>query len=143
MQRLPFQTIGDIARHGLELHVYCPSCYTTRQPLAANLERWADRCFATAHFRCTGTRHTGTPCRATGMPVIMPAELLPVGGKVTLAFLFCRRCVWQIDQVQLDKLPWSTSALGPGDRYRCSGCGGQVDWHIHGPTWRPCDTPRG
>jgi len=57
--------------------------------------------------------------------------------EVTLAFLYCRRCVWQIDQVQLDQPPWSTSALGRGDRYRCPGCDGQVDWHIHGPTWRP------
>jgi hypothetical protein len=36
LRELPFQTIGDIARHGLELHVYCPSCCSTRQP--ANLE---------------------------------------------------------------------------------------------------------
>jgi hypothetical protein len=30
LRALPFQTIGDIGRHGLELHVYCPSCYSTR-----------------------------------------------------------------------------------------------------------------
>jgi hypothetical protein len=40
-------------------------------------------------------------------------------------------------QVQLDQSPWSTAALGPGERYRCPRCDGQVDWHIHGPTWRP------
>ena len=33
LRALPFQTIGDIARHGLELHVYCPICYSTRQLL--------------------------------------------------------------------------------------------------------------
>jgi hypothetical protein len=130
---LPFQTIADIARHGLELHVYCPSCYSTRRPLAANLERWADRCYATARFRCSGTRHTGMPCRAIGMPVIRPAELLPVGGPVTLAFLTCPRCIWEINQAQLDKPPWSGSTR----HYRCPGCGGRVEWHIHGPAWRP------
>jgi hypothetical protein len=62
LRELPFQTIGDIGRHGLELHVYCPSCYSTRRPLAANLERSANRCFATARFRCTGTRHTAPAC---------------------------------------------------------------------------------
>ncbi len=102
MQRLPLQTIGDIGRHGLELHVYCPSCYSTRWPLGANLERWSDRCFATARFRCSGTRYNGAPCRGVGMPVIRPAELLPVGGPVTLAFLTCPRCIWEINQAQLD-----------------------------------------
>jgi hypothetical protein len=87
----------------------------------------------TARFRCTGTRYNGAPCRATGMPVIRPAELLPVGGPVTLAFLSCPRCIWEINQVQLDRPPW----LGSGRRYRCSGCNGAVNWHIHGPAWRP------
>ena len=31
LRTLPFQTIGDIGRHGLELHVYCPSCCSTRR----------------------------------------------------------------------------------------------------------------
>jgi hypothetical protein len=31
---LPFKTIGDIAAHRLELHVYCPSCYSTRRPVS-------------------------------------------------------------------------------------------------------------
>jgi len=81
LRALPFQAIGDIARHGLELHVYCPSCYSTRR--LVDLERWADRCSATARFRCTGTRNNGAPCRVIGMPVIRPAELLPVGGPVS------------------------------------------------------------
>jgi hypothetical protein len=131
LRALPFQTIGDIARHGLELHVYCPSCYSTRR--LVDLERWTDRCFATARFRCSGTRHTGMPCRAIDMPVIRPAELLPVGGPVTLAFLTCPRCVWEINQAQLEKPPWS----GSKQHYRCPGCGGRVEWHIHGPAWRP------
>src|SRR4030095_6322788 len=29
LRALPFQTISDIARHGLELHVYCPGCHNT------------------------------------------------------------------------------------------------------------------
>jgi hypothetical protein len=91
LRALPFQTIGDIARHGLELHVYCPSCYSTRR--LADLERWADRCFVTARFRCTGTRHNGAPCGAPGVPIVRPTELLPVGGPVTLAFLSRPRCI--------------------------------------------------
>jgi hypothetical protein len=105
LRALPFQTIGDIGQHGLELHVYCPSCYSTRQ--LVDLKPWADRCFATARFRCTGTRYDSAPCRATGMPVVRPAELLPVGGPVTVAFLTCPRCIWEINHVRLDQPPWS------------------------------------
>jgi len=78
LRALPFQTIGDIGRHGL---------------------------------------------------VCVLPELLRVGGPVPLAFLFCSRCVWEINQVQLDKPPWS----GSRQRYRCPGCGGAVQWHIQGP----------
>ena len=56
-----------------------------------------------------------------------------VGGPVTLAFLWCNSCFWEIDQAQLDKPPWSESH----QRYRCPGCHGRVEWHIHGPAWRP------
>jgi hypothetical protein len=33
-----------------------------------------------------------------GMPKIRPAELLQVGGPVTLVFLWCNLCIWEIDQ---------------------------------------------
>ena len=67
------------------------------------------------------------------MPKIRPHDLLQVGAPVTLAFLWCSRCIWEIDQAQLDKPPWS----GSHQLYRCPGCGGRVEWHIHGPAWRP------
>jgi DNA-directed RNA polymerase subunit RPC12/RpoP len=79
------------------------------------------RSIATTRFRC---RRCGTP----GVPKFRPAELLQVGGPVTLAFLWGNSCLWEIDQAQLDKPPWSGSA----QHYRCPGCGGRVDWHI---TW--------
>ena len=126
LRELPFQFIGDIARYGFELHVYCSRCFATRR---LDLEMNAalhGRAFATSRFRC---RRCGTP----GLPKIRPAELLPIGGPVTLAFLWCNACVWEIDQAPLDKPPWSGSA----ERYRRPGCGGRVDWHIHGPAWRP------
>ena len=52
---------------------------------------------------------------------------------VTLAFLWCSRNLWEIDQAQLDNPPWS----GSRQLYRCPGCGGRVERHIHGPAWRP------
>jgi ribosomal protein S14 len=126
LRALPFQTIGDIARYGLELHVYCSRCFATRRlDLEVNTALHG-RAIATTRFRC---RRCGTP----GVPKIRPAELLPVGGSVTLAFLWCNSCIWEIDQAQLDKPPWS----GSRQRYRCPGCGRPVDWHVHGPVWRP------
>jgi hypothetical protein len=131
LRELPFKTIGDIARHGLELHVYCPSCYATRL-VSTDDTRWRDRLFATSRFRCIGQRYTGRPCAGPGVPKIRPHDLLPVGGPVTLAFLWCPRCIWEIDQVQLDKPPWS----GITERYRCPGCRGRVDWHVGQPGGR-------
>jgi hypothetical protein len=58
--------------------------------------------------------------------------LLPVGRPVTLALLTCPRCIWEINQVQLDQPPWSSSA----QHYRCPGCRGRVEWNIHGLAWR-------
>ena len=126
LRALPFQTIGDIARHGLELHVYCSRCFATRRLDLVMNTALHSRAFATTRFRC---RRCGTP----GVPKIRPAELLQVGGPVTLAFLWCNSCIWEIDQAQLDKPPWS----GSRQRYRCFGCGRPVVWHIHGPAWRP------
>ena len=80
LQRLPFQTIGDIARHGLELHVYCSRCFATRRLDIETKTALHGRGIATTRFRC---RRCGTP----GVPKIRPAELLQVGGPVTLAFL--------------------------------------------------------
>ena len=110
LRELPFQTIGDIARHGLELHVYCSRCFATRRlDLEVNTALHG-RAIAMARFRC---RRCGTP----GVPKIRPAALPQVGGPVTLAFLWCNACIWEIDQAQLDKPPWS----GSRQHYRCLG----------------------
>lgn len=129
LRELPFKTIGDIVRHGLELHVYCSRCFAIRRfDLEVNTALYG-RPIATTRFRC---RRCGTP----GLPKIRPAALLQVGDPVTLTFLWCNSCIWEIDQAQLDRPPWS----GSRQRYRCPGCGGGVEWHIHGPAWRPFGT---
>jgi hypothetical protein len=82
-------------------------CFHSRSRIVATDDpRWRDRLFAAARFRCTRQRYTGQPCRGPGAPKIRPHDLLPVGGAVTLAFLYCPRCVWEIDQAQLDTPPW-------------------------------------
>jgi hypothetical protein len=47
---LPITTIGDIARHGLELHVYCARCHATRRISIDSDEGLQARNFATARF---------------------------------------------------------------------------------------------
>jgi hypothetical protein len=89
-----------------------------------------DRRFATARSRCGPS---GETCGCRGVPKIQPRQLLQVGGPLTLAFLTCPRCIWKFAQAQLDKPPWSGSAR----HYRCPRCSRLVDWHIHGPAWRP------
>ena len=86
LRELPFKTIGDVGGHGLELHVYRPSCYATRL-VTTDDARWRDRLVGTARFRFTGQRYTGRPCAGPCVPKVRPRELLQVGGLVTLAFL--------------------------------------------------------
>jgi hypothetical protein len=133
---LPFTTFGEIATLGLKATVYCSRCYEHR-PIDPAVEHLRDRCFATARFRCTEIRYTGTVCGCPGSIEIRPSEPLPVGGPYDLAFLSCKTCLWQINHVPIDMPPWFTVRRNSGDRFRCPGCRRPVSWHIHGPAWRP------
>ena len=135
---LPLTTFGELADLGLKAAVYCSRCYEHRRidPAAEHLR---GRCFAKTRFRCTKIRYTGEVCGCPGTVEIEPAVLLPVGGEVTLAFLFCTTCApsWQVSRVPIDQPPWSAVRRERGDRFRCPGCRKPIAWHIHGPTWRP------
>jgi hypothetical protein len=137
---LPFTTFGEIAALGLKATVYCSRCYQHR-PIDPAAEHLRDRCFATARFRCCEIRYTGGVCGCLGSVAIKPSVLLPVGGKDTLAFLFCVTCEpsWEINHVPIDQPPWSVVDRQSNDRFRCPGCGKAAAWRIHGPTWRPGD----
>ena len=139
---LPFTTFREIAPLGLEAAVYCSRCYETRRidPVSELLR---DRCFATTRFRCTKVRYTGEVCGCSGSVEIRPSAVLPVGGPETVAFLFCDACLWAINQVPINKPPWSVVNRERNDRFRCPGCRRPLSWRLHGPTWRPSyATPR-
>jgi hypothetical protein len=140
LHALPFTTFGEVARLGLEVHVSCSRCHDPRR-IALDDNRLLTRPFAGTRFICAKAGWNGETCGGLGCVYIRPAEMLQVGGPITLAFLFCRRCVpyWQIGQVQLDRPPWSATQLGPDDRFRCPACRGRVDWHIHGPACQTSD----
>ena len=137
---LPFTTFGELEALGLKARVYCSRCYDHRT-IDASVEHLRDRCFATTRFRCTQIRYTGTVCGCLGSVEIEPFVLLSVGGKDTLAFLFCVTCEpsWEINYVPIDQQPWSAANRSSNDRFRCPGCGKAVAWRIHGPSWRPGD----
>ena len=67
LHALPFTTFGEAVALGLEAHVYCPSCYTTRQLDPAG-DRLRHRCFAGTRFRCTNMRWTGAICGGHPLP---------------------------------------------------------------------------
>ena len=70
-------------------------------------------------------------CGGPGSVTIRPAELLPVGGDVHIAFLWCNRCLpsWQISHIPIDRPPWTVADWRKGDRFRCPGCHAAVSWH--------------
>src|SRR5215467_3395709 len=86
LRPLPFTTFSEIAALQLEAHVYCSRCYAMRRfdPSANDVR---DRCFA-------GTRFWSRRCDTPGQLQIRPPELLPLGGAVRLAFLWCKSCVF-------------------------------------------------
>jgi hypothetical protein len=88
---LPFTTFGEIAALDLKATVYCSRCFQHR-PIDPAAEHLRDRCLATTRFRCCEIRYTGGVCGCLGSGAIKPSVLLPVGGKDTLAFLFCVTC---------------------------------------------------
>jgi hypothetical protein len=138
LHRLPFTTFGEIAALDLKATVYCSRCFQHR-PIDPAAEHLRDRCFATTRFRCCEIRYTGDVCGCLGSVAIKPSVLLPVGGKDTLAFLFCVTCEpsWEINHVPIDKPPWSAVNRSSNDRFRCRGAGRPAAWRIHGPSWRP------
>jgi hypothetical protein len=135
-------TFGEIAALGLKASIYCSGLYEHCRidPIAEHLR---DRYFARARFRRTKLRYTGAVCGCLGSVAIEPSVLLPVGGEETLAFLYCGTCLpsWEINHVPIDKPPWSRLNRKSNDRFRCPGCGKAVAWRIHGPSWRPSNSP--
>ena len=141
---LPFTTFGEIASLfdlKATVHHHCSRCFQAHRPIDPAAEHLRDRCFATTRFRCCEVRYTGDVCGCLGSVAIKPSVLLPVGGKDTLAFLFCVTCEpsWEINHVPIDEPPWSVVNRSSNDRFRCPGCGKAVAWRIHGPSWRPGD----
>src|SRR5260370_7023533 len=80
---LPFATFGEVAHLGLEAHVSCSRCYSSRR-ISLDDDRLRARQFAGTRFRCTNERWNGEVCGGLGSLKIQPAELLPVGGANTL-----------------------------------------------------------
>jgi hypothetical protein len=143
LHALPFATFGEAAALGLEADVYCPICFRTCR-LDPAKDRLRNRCFARTRFRCTNVRWTGHTCAGPGSVTFRLTELLPVGGAVTVAILFCEHCLppWYVRHIPIDSPPWNAADWRRGDRFRCPGCRRAVGWNIHGPAWRPVPTDR-
>src|SRR5260370_32468082 len=89
---LPFATFGEVAHLGLEAHVSCSRCYSSRR-ISLDGDRLRARQFAGTRFRCTNERWNGEVCGGLGSLKIQPAELLPVAGANTLAYLWRDSCL--------------------------------------------------
>ena len=76
LRPLPTTTIGDVALHGLESHVYCARCYATRRVSIDSDDRLHGLNFATARFRCRSGRAKGEVCGCPGAAQIRPAALV-------------------------------------------------------------------
>lgn len=129
--RLPFSTFGEIAALGLDVHVWCCSCWHRKQIDPADA-RWSARIFAGARFRCSGTHAFGGACNGPGALSIKPREPIRAGSAIEHATLHCPRCLpyWEINDVRFGVAPWPD--LHRGERFRCPGCRDLLSMTFHG-----------
>jgi hypothetical protein len=132
LHALPFSTFGEIAALGLEVHVWCMRCKSTRR--VDITPAMHARHFAGARFRCERVMWDGQVCGSFGARSIRRPERLPTG--TVCADLCCGQCVppWEILDVDHRSAPW---ALPTGDRFRCPSCGSRFEMREKGPPWRP------
>jgi len=60
LRAFPFRTFDEIAELGLEVSVYCSSCYRERGPIDLNDQRLRSRAFTSTRFVCSAMRSYGS-----------------------------------------------------------------------------------
>ena len=99
LRTFPFRTFDDIATLGLEVHVYCPSCYRYVGPIDLGDERLRGRSFVGARFVCGQARRIYNDarqvCGRLGHIVVRPrpTDFIPPSKSIPCAAsLVCDAC---------------------------------------------------
>jgi hypothetical protein len=99
LQPFPFRTFDEIATLGLEVHVYCPSCYRCVGPIDLADGRLRGRPFAGARFVCSQTRrmYDAAPrvrgCLGHVIVRPRPDDFIPPSKSIPWCNISCLRCV--------------------------------------------------
>jgi hypothetical protein len=79
---VPFSTFGEIPALGLEVHVWCSRCKSSRR-MDISGQAMRARSFAGARFRCERVMWDGQVCGGFGAPSIHRPERLPTAAVCT------------------------------------------------------------
>jgi hypothetical protein len=127
----PFRTFDEIAALGLEVSVYCSSCYRERGPIDLTDARLRGKPFAGTRFVCSSIRRYGSAappraCGTLGHLIIRPParDRIPPGRSIPWCSISCPRCVpcWEVNQAAKHLPPWDKIWTEPGVRLACPAC---------------------
>ncbi|GEP60256.1 hypothetical protein [Reyranella soli] len=140
MHAFPFQTFDDIAKHSLEVHIYCPNCHRQAGPIDLGDDRLRGRAFTGTRFVCSvdrayGTAHRPRVCGCLGYIVIKPParDFIPPSRSIPWCSIECPRCVphWEVSQAAKHLPPWNRIWTAPSVRVACPACRSALTtvWH--------------
>lgn len=131
LRPFPLRTFDEIAALGLEVEVYCASCYRHVGPIDLTDVRLKGRCFAGARFVCSRIRRRfdATPaerCGSLGALYIRPrpGDRIPPRAARPWCSIACPRCVpyWEVEQAARHLPPWDQALKGADVRLACPAC---------------------
>ena len=131
LRAFPFRTFDEIAELGLEVSVYCPSCYRDRGPIDLTDERLRGRLFAGTRFVCSAMRSYGSAvapraCGSLGHIIIRPParDRVRAGQSIPWCSISCPRCVptWEVNQAAKHLPPWDKIWTERGVQLACPAC---------------------
>jgi hypothetical protein len=130
LRTFPFRTFDDIAALGLEVHIYCPSCYRYVGPIDLGDKRLRGRSFIGARFTCQQAlriyNDARQVCGCLGHVIVRPrpADFIPPNKSTPWCSISCPRCVptWEVSQAARHLHSWNGIWTEPGVRLACSVC---------------------
>ena len=139
LRAFPFRIFDEIAELGLEVSVYCPSCYRERGPIDLNDERLSGRAFTGTRFVCSAMRSCGSAvpprtCGSLGHIIIRPParDRVRAGQSIPWCSISCPRCVltWEVNQAAKHLPPWNRIWTRPCVQLACPACRSGIDYEL-------------
>jgi len=130
LRTFPFRAFDEIAALGLEVHIYCSSCYRYVGPIDLGDERLRGRSFVGTRFVCGQARRICNDSLQVfgrlGHVIVRPrpADFIPPSKSIPWCSISCPRCVptWEVSQAAKHLPPWNGIWTEPDVQLACPAC---------------------